>query len=594
MGYSLFPFNAVAVRSLAATVLKVGSAWTFNPRAFINEVLTNTLNQRFAFEAGAFPPANFRSPKLPSEVSVSLQYLGLPQAQLERVKSALFHWGGNPPSLAVAQQVPREVFDAFSVPWPFEAGVQRPTERPATTGEGGKVSATTATPPENQRQEVTPGDSGSRPVVSEQPQAESAEPASPYAQAIEAWTHEVRLINDVSRRTRTLLAAALTQRLDFDDWCLHGQKVEPGWFWMPPASSIGNPAREPMIQLSPPESHISPRVIAGLKALDRWDINGRSWSYANAENDYAAASALLGDLEGKVLDLMLGEAVRDTGIATLALHRQNLLLGITNRPENPSLKDLFSPVPKDMNVVEDSLESAGRRALDLRRRATGGRTELQERLRNYLGCFQGSRGGTVMAIDAERLRQAMRLDVPQKWAFGLGDSGRKESEDLRDVLERLAPQSIDMLLRDLGAAVGLYLPAAVDAFGENHARVAWREEMRGVVDRALQESVFPTDTATTNEVRGAIDRLSVETVETTIQRIHRMRTAEDSTEVHRRLLALSAVPLPQLIAFHKDVSLLQRFLVELNKRITVQTNSIDDQTAIRAHETLVNDLAWEE
>lgn len=594
LGYCLFPFNAAAVRSLAATVLQVGSAWTFNPRAFINEVLRNTLNQRFAFEERTFPPANFRSPKLPSEVSVSLQYLGLPPAQLERVKSALFHWGGNPPSLAVAPQVPRGVFDAFSVPWPFEAGVLRPAERPATMDGGRKASTTTATPPESQRWEVTPDDSAGRSVALEQPQPEAAEPASPYAQAIEAWTHEVRLVNDVSRRTRALLSAALTQRLDFDDWCLHGQKVEPGWFWMPPASSIGNPAREPMIHLSPPDSHVSPRIIAGLKALDRWDINGRSWSYSNAENDYAAASALLGDLEGKVLDLMLGEAVRDTGIATLALHRQNLLLGITNRPENPSLKDLFSPAPTDMNVGEDSLDGAGRRALDLRRRATGGRPELQERLRNYLACFQGSRGSTVMAIDAERLRQAMRLDVPQKWAFGLGDSGRRESEDLRDVLERLAPQYIDMLLRDLGVAVGLYLPEVVDAFGENHARVAWRDEMRSVVDRAIHESVFPTDATTTSEVRGAIDRLSIDTVETTIQRLRRMRAAEDSTEVHRQLLALSAVPLPQLIAFHKDVSVLQRFLAELNKRITVQTNSIDDQTAIRAHETLVNDLAWEE
>ncbi|WP_454055667.1 protein DpdH [Cupriavidus sp. Marseille-Q8015] len=590
-GYSLFPFNAAAVRSLAATVLKVGSAWTFNPRAFINEVLSKTLNQRFAFEEGAFPPPNFRSPRLLAEVSVSLQHQGLSPALQGRVASALFHWGGNPQSLTVVPPVPREVFEAFSVPWPFEAGAHKPVVRPEKVVAGESGATTTATPAGNQNPGAS-GDGVVRPVTPAEPMVEVA--ASAYALALEAWTHDTRLTHEVSRRTRVLLAAALTQRLDFDDWCLHGQKVETGWFWVPPASNVGNPTGGPMIQISPPDTPVSPRVIAGLKALDRWDSNSRSWDYSSAENDYAAANTLLEDLEGNALDLVLGEVIRDAGIATLALHRQDLLLGVTNRPENPGLKDLLAAAPVDVSVSEDALDTAGRRALERRRRVMGGRTELQQRLKNYLACYQGNSGRTMLAIDIERFRQACKLEAPDKWVFGLNDSGRKDSEELRDTLDRLAPQSIDMLLRDLGAAVDQYLPAAVDAFGEDHARVAWREEMRGVVDRAIQESVFPTDAASASEVRGAIDRLSVDTVETTIQRLRRMRAAEESTEVHRRLLALSAVPLPQLIAFHKDVSLLQRFLAGLNQRIRMQTNSIDDQTAIQAHEALVKALAWEE
>lgn len=575
-GYSLFPFNAAAVRSLAAGVLKVGNAWTFNPRAFINEVLRNTLQQRFAFVEAGFPPADFRKPALLNDVVVSLQYQGMTPEQLGRVKSALFHWGGNPQSLTMAPQVPRAVFDAFSVRWPFEAE---------------RLDTPTSVNPGEERDANDSEERAKSPVTVPNPPPPVAQPVSAYAQAIEAWTHDTRLPNDIARRTRALLVAALSQRFVVDDWCLHGQKVNPAWFWMPPAISASNPTLGPMIRISPPDTQISPRVIVGLKALDRWDSNNKSWNYPNAENDYAAASALLGDLEEQMLDLMLGEAVRDTGIAALALHRQNLLLGIANRPENPALEDLLSPPPEEASVLEDSPGSVGRSAVVLRRGAVLARPELQARLRNYLACFQGSTGSKIMAVDAERLRQAMKLDVPQKWAFALGGV---ETEGLREVLERLSPEGFERLLSDIRAAVDHYLPAVEEAFGDDHARGAWKAEMLAVIDRAGQESVFPVEVAAPKEITEVIVRLSASTDDKTIRRLSRMSGAEEGPEAHRRLLALSAVPLPQLIALHKDVTLLQRFLAALDKRIGMQTGSLDDQSAIQAHDALVDNLQWEE
>ncbi|WP_042883661.1 protein DpdH [Cupriavidus necator] len=589
-GYSLFPFNAAAVRSLAAGVLKIGNAWTFNPRAFINEVLRQTLQQRFAFEEGNFPPADFRNPALLNEVVVSLQYQGMAPEQAGRVKSALFHWGGNPQSLAMAPHVPRAVFDAFSVRWPFEADREMPAQAKSDALLA-NAGASTSVDPRHARDANDVEGRATSPVAVVNPPPPLAQPVSAYAQAIETWTYDTRLPNDFARRTRTLLVAALSQRFVADDWCLHGQKVNPAWLWMPPAISASNPTLGPMIRISPPDTPISPRVIVGLKALDRWDSNNRSWNYANAESDYAAASALLGDLEGQVLDLMLGEAVRDTGIAARALHLQNLLLGIAERPANPGLEDLLATAPDEANIAEDGLEAAGRSALESRRRATGGRSELQAQFRNFFACFQGSRGSTMLAIDTERLRQAMKFDVPQKWTFGLGGG---ESEAVRDILERLAPQNFDAFLSQLGAAVKLYLPAVVEAFGENHARVAWREAMRAVLQRAREDGVFPTDGPAASELHGAIERLSGATIESTIGRLRSMFAAEEGPEAHRRMLALSAVPLPQLIALHKDVTLLQRFLAALDKRIGMQTRSLDDQAAIEAHEALVDNLAWGE
>lgn len=590
-GYSLFPFNALAIRSLAATVLKVGDAWTFNPRAYINEVLSKTLSQRLAFEEGRFPPANFRNPRLLAEVSVSLQHHGLSPEQRGRMESALFHWAGNPRSLTAATQISPEVFDVFSLFWPFDALAPSPSQ-PA----GGKrASVASATVAGIGNATVSPNPSKMQDTQAiTQPVVEALQPASQYAEALESWTIDTRLTKTFPLRTRTLLAEALNQRMDFDDWCLHGHNVQREWFWLPPASTTNNPSTGLKIEVSPPDEPISPHLIAGLKALDRWDINERSWSYPNAESDYAAANFLLEGLERKVLDLMLSEAVRDTNIATLALHRQDVLLGITTRPENPHLKDLLAAAPKEPTVAEDSVDAIARRALTGRFRATEARAELQDRLIKYLACYQGSTGRTVMAIDAERYRIALKQNIPVTWSFALKSRGGEVSDALLDALERLGPQSIDILLRDLAAAVDQFLPGAAEAFAEDHARVAWRDEMRRIAEEASRSPVWPTGIMTLAEVRGAIDRLSVDTIETTIQRLRKMQPADETPEVHRRLAALSAVPLPQLIAVHRDVAQLRRFLTELNKQINAQTSSIDDQTAIREHDKLVNALAWEE
>lgn len=592
-GYSLFPFNPAAIRSLATSVLKVDGRWKFNPRAYINEVLTKTLSQRPLFEQNAFPPSNFQSPSLQSEIRMSLQHRGFTPEQRGRIESTLFHWADNPRSLAAPPQVSADVFKTFSVPWPFDGTGPKPGT--ATLRVGTKLSETTS----NLNSGSDDDSTGSRtaggsqtPLSTAQTTAAASEKDTAYGEALEAWKPNIRLTNEILRRTRTLVTEALNQRLDFDDWCLHGQKVDPNWFWIPPASNINNPSSGPMVQFAAPDTDVPPHIVAGLKALDRRDIKGGSWNYAGAENDYAAANVLLDELERKVLELMLNEAARDTSIAALALHRQNLLLGITNRPENPSLKDLIATAPEEPSLHEESIDAVGRKALERRRNATGGRAQLQDRLKKYLACYQGNTGTTVMAIDTERFRLAVRQEVEDKWVFGLKGRGPKETDDALDALDRLSPRSIDMLLRDLSAAVDRYLAPTTEAFAEDHARVAWRDEMKEIVDHANRQSTWPPGTITQAAVRAAIERLSGEGIETTIQRLHKMRMGDESLETHRRLAALTAVPLPRLIGIHEDVSLLRNFLDSLNKSIDQQTESIDDQTAIQAYDALIAALSW--
>ena len=56
LGFPLFPLSPIAVESLCRKELRSGGGISFNPRAFINHVLRDTLLQRPKYEAGAFPP----------------------------------------------------------------------------------------------------------------------------------------------------------------------------------------------------------------------------------------------------------------------------------------------------------------------------------------------------------------------------------------------------------------------------------------------------------------------------------------------------------------------------------------------------------
>jgi len=75
-GYPLFPFNVHAIKGLAEAAMKQGVVWTYNPRAYINEVLRKTLAERPAFIAKHFPPGRFKSPRLLAEVRSELQRKG--------------------------------------------------------------------------------------------------------------------------------------------------------------------------------------------------------------------------------------------------------------------------------------------------------------------------------------------------------------------------------------------------------------------------------------------------------------------------------------------------------------------------------------
>jgi hypothetical protein len=582
-GYPLFPFNTHAIRGLAEAAMKQGGVWTYNPRAFINEVLRKTLAERPAFVAKHFPPAGFKSPSLVAEVRTDLQRKGYSQEHAQRLEVALHFWAGSPNRLAEAP-VPRAVFEAFSLPWPFgSAGLPIPPVAPSVPR-----NPPPAGPPGAPPLQVPPVPP-STPV--------DAIPVAPdisaYADALEAWTPTNRLPNTHARDTRNLIALALQERMYLDNFCLKWQKIEATWFWLPPTITVNNPSKGLVVQVAQPDKPIPAGVVAGLKALARWEKNGRSWFYANAEIDYAAANVLLEAIENQVMQALAAEAERDTAMVARALHIQSILLGLSTRgqPDSPSLKELIGDGPDESTLSDPRVEPSVAQTLGLRSNAIAARSELQNRLKQLISCYQGDRGGMVMAIDADRLKRAWKIELPERWVLGLMRN-HNLSEEASDVLERVSSGNLPNLVNNLQSTVQALLPQTSAAFDAEHARVAWRDEMRLLVQEALQLAVWPPGQRE-SEIHSVIDRLAQENMESFIQRLRKMSIPPADEPAPVRLAGLCAVPLPRLSQLACDVGELSRFFSALSRLIDSQTRSVELEQALAQREELINSLEWE-
>jgi hypothetical protein len=567
-GFALFPFNDLAIRGLAEESMKQGGAWNYNPRAFINEVLRKTLLERHAFLRGQFPPAGFKPARVVAEVETELIRKGYSQQQIDQLQVALCFWAGRPSGLAGKAPIHKSIFEAFSLPWPFE-GDGRGTNPPPPTRAPGKP-----TPP---------------PPLPPPPTGGIAE-ATAYEIALEKWDPASRLPNEHARETRNLLELALNRWMDFNSINIRGQKVEAGWFWLPPMATAGNPGAGLMVKVAPEEGPVPARVIAGLKALSRWRDNGRKWLYSNSESDYAAATALLGPLEAELVEAVSAEAERDAGMLAEALHVQNLLLGISSRAriDSPNLGELFAKVEEKAEELNPSTPTAVAQALVRRQKVTSVRAELQDQLKILAACVQN--GNKAMGFDIDRLRRGLKCELPQQRRLrfkprdGAGDA-------IADVLERTSPSTLPDLVTRFHAAVNALLPVVRDAFEADHSRVAWREAMRQTLQDALQLAVWPYGT-TESQIQDAITRLSVEGIEATILKVHKMSLLPDGDPDMARLAALSAIPLPRLSDIACDVADLSRFFTEISKLIASQTRSSEVEHALAQRELLIKSLEW--
>jgi hypothetical protein len=508
-GYPLFPLSRESIEALCRRELRRGAELIFNPRTFINHVLRDTLQLRPRYEQKAFPTAGFKDAVLPAAVDMSLRTQALSQNTKDRLTPLLVYWAGNPQDLGSSARVPKGVFAAFDLPWPFQGeGAATPAPAAVTA-----LPSLTTPPPAPAVSKEKPGTPG----LSEQ---------------IEAWANGQLLPQVQARHVRGVLAGALKDRLDWNGLRMRTGSVDMAQIWLPYAFA-GNPNTEPKFVAGEQVRPLSATLRAGILALDRWHANGRSWDFLDSEDDYAVAQQLLDHLEEQATDWFAKVAERQAGVSLRVLHRQALMLRMTKAadPRLPPLADYESdPVPPYAGADPGDQSAMGVIAA-ARERAASALPDVRRALYDSLGCFQGT-GSQLHAVDAPRLRSAWRSKEQP-------DDPQQIRSDLRAAREAVA----ELSGARISALIGKY-QSTVEAMVAKVAAVIGADSdanmlatLGALIARAQRAGLIPPDSFSFQRAKRDLEFLSAEPASSQLRRARSFGAPTEDASTHARLAA---------------------------------------------------------
>lgn len=539
-GYPLFPLSRIAIDSMCRRELRVGNELRFNPRSFINTVLRETLNLRPLFEAGAFPPANFKGASPPAGVVMALGTRGWPQDQCKRVEAVLDHWAGNPTSLTDPPRMGQGVFDAFRLPWPFASRGEMPPAPP---------------PPQPPKDPNSP--SPPPPPLPEVP---------PSPEYIEAWaTGNIPEVK--ARHVRNLLEAALNERIDWGSTRVRGRRVDAGQIWLPFAR-IGNPSTEPKFAAAEETRPLDPVLRAGLTALERWLAKGKSWDYPRSEDDYPLAQQLLDRLESQVVAWNVASAERQAAVALRVMHRQALLLRLTRSvdPQAPVLSDYCAPLPRPLWTPDPSDTRPQALVALAKVRAEAARTAITDVLTSAVGCFQGA-GNTPHAVDFRRIRSAWRQDLPDAGALLVKAEQSAARSAADDMLTR-----VETLLTRCRAAIQPLLPAIRERLSDSE-NVSLGPALLEQLEQARKAGLFPFTSTTYEQAKQAVEKLVNDEARSLIRHALDFTPPEATAKIEARLATWASLDMEHLLNVQEATDYLDKAFKELERAVETQLKS---------------------
>lgn len=448
----LFPFNRMAIESLAGATLKQGDALVFNPRFVINNILQEILQPaREAFKAKQFPPVTVITKEPSAEIS---QWLSTRQMSLElreRFKRIVVVWGNNPDSISDLQLIPKEVYEAFGMPVPT-----------LPTGEAGhrvrKPKQESPVPPR------TPSDSGATGEVTK------------LKAALEQWVQGTSLLQVTANAIRKALASTLNDQLDWNaERCLK-TAIEPQLhISIPNASGEGHLATR-HIKIAPDNSDPDGRIRGELLSLLRVnDIFAKRSDYEEYEEDLARIANLVDRLMPQALEVIRANNLQQAQMAMIAQIGNSRIFGMAEKGKTPNALStvLFSQAPV-VEVLPPDAKALFRDWLALQQDAVGIRPKLISELVATCGCFQGT-GVTPNGVDIARLVEHypssdVRLDIP---------SLERLDPESRQKLATMRDDRVTARLRTLNAELvkshNLILEQLGDEFDKNAAASALKE-----------------------------------------------------------------------------------------------------------------------
>jgi hypothetical protein len=531
-GYPLFPLSKISIDAMCRRELRVGNELRFNPRSFINTVLRETLNLRPLFEAGVFPPANFKGAAPPGGVVLALERRGWPQDKCKRIEVVLDHWAGNPDSLAEQPRIVPGVFEAFGLPWPF-----------ASNGD-----------------ELPPPDPPSGPDGERNPPPLPEEPVPSAPEYIEAWANG-NIPQDRARQVRNLLETALNERIDWGILRIRGRRVEAGQIWLPFAT-VGNPSADPKFEAAREERPLDPLLRAGLTALERWSAKGKSWDYPKSEDDYPLAHQLLDRIESQVLDWHVRLAERQAAVALRVLHRQAALLRLTRAsdPKVPSVSDYCAPLKKSLWTPDPSDRSPQALVANAQGRAEATRMAIRDVLADAVACFQGARGDTPLAVDFRRIKSAWKIELPAEGAMLIrGDTDARSAAN--EMLTR-----IDSLLERFKLAVQPLLPK-LQAHLSDGDNASLGPALLQQLEHARRAGLFPHTSTTYEQTKQSVEKLWSDDARDFIRQALDFTPPEATAKVEARIVVWASLNMEQVVKVQEGINHLDDTFKELERAV---------------------------
>lgn len=553
--YPLFPLSPTYIEALCHKELRDGSGRIrFNPRDFINRVLRDTLQQRALYANGEFPPAGFKHAVPQGDVTLALETNATLRDKRERLAPVLTYWAGNPGSLSEQPTVGRGLFTAFTLPWPFQPGRVRLPVTPRT-----QPSRVSPLPPRN--------NAG----------ASAHATHNPDVAYLRKWEEGSPLGQDDAKRVRRLVATALDDRIDWTAQRMGKRKVDPERVWLPNVR-VGNPTTEPRFVLA---HKTTPILIAGLRALERWSANTKSWDFDGAEEAYDKAQYLLDQIEGQVVAWHESiAALKQAAVTLRSLHRQALLLRLTDAPEpaSPELERYYiPPALRAPALLGDGPEAYISGAVLT---AESTRPFLQEALADAVGCFQGHTGRRVLAIDSRRLRLAWRTAV-----------GENDHSYIPVSQEKARVAATEMLTR-VKTLVIRYKSAVMPVVGkvqEVSPPTDGLEAVASLIRDAQSAGVFPQGRQSADAL-GAVERLAAPETEAILAAALSFSAPPDGASIERQLATWSQLDIWQLVTIHAALVQLDQVVAGIDRAVRTELQALGTGNVTGLVETLRLDL----
>ncbi|MBH31961.1 MAG: hypothetical protein CMG71_08285 [Candidatus Marinimicrobia bacterium] len=384
----LFPYNKNALKELINEYLRVGGNLQFNPRRVIQYIIRDLLKLRKEFETGEFPPENFSGHSAKARIANWISSRRLGSNAERRLRQVVIYWGGNPDDPDSLSSINSDVFRAFNLPNLSDLGIDDTPSEPTTPETGGGEGP--VPPPQP------------RPVPPPQPRPEQDAFVTEWEERLDSWVGGQELAHDSANNLRISIKSVLESAIDWN--AARMQKVVLGRAMIEIPNARGNPRTEKKLVFSQKTKDEDGSLRRTLLAFLRFEKQGGTWDYPDADEDTALIANALDRLVPEYLNIVAEKASKDASILATALVRQGQVLGVAPKRVvgRPSIVEaVFSPTPgiADPHHRPDPPEQ---RWHELKVEAASERKPLQVLLASKIGAFQGT-GDKVYAIDIARL-----------------------------------------------------------------------------------------------------------------------------------------------------------------------------------------------